>query len=147
MPDANVLNGEAGLLLLLIPDPGLRMLDVPIAKVVPKEAVNASKDGVELVVLVKLVDFVTSFSKTEENGLILPIDLLGIDRTGNRTACRCRRGLPKEPEPATFQSLLQKFLPCSIAPRKPDVLTFGRDAHDSIQAVRPVFFNQVERVR
>ena len=56
--------------LLLIPDSGLRMLGVPIAqKVVPKETIYASKDGIELIVLVRLVDFVASFTKTEKNRL------------------------------------------------------------------------------
>ena len=115
LPDADVLNGKAGLFFLLIPNPGLRMLDVSIAKVVPKETVNAAKDGVELVVLVKLVDFVASFSKTEKNGLILPIDLLGIDATGNHTHVRIVDEVPERSRNRqTFQSLLQKFLPCSM---------------------------------
>ena len=150
LPDADVLNGKAGLFFLLIPNPGLRMLDVPIAKVVPKEAVNAAKDGVELVVLVKLVDFVASLGKTEQNGLILPIDLLGIDATGNRAHARVVDEIPrKEPEPANVPKLVAKISTLLDALlRKPDVLAFGRDAHDSMaQAIRSVFFNQVERVR
>ena len=150
MPDANVLNGEAGLLLLLIPDSGLRMLDVPIAKVVPKETIYASKDGIELIVLIKLVDFVASFTKTEKDGLILTLDLPGVDAPGNHTHVRIVYEVSrKEPEPANVPKLVAKIPSLLDALlRKPDVLTFGRDAHDSMaQAVRPVFFNQVERVR
>ncbi len=126
------------------------MLDVPIAKVVPKETVNAAKNCVELVVLVKLVDFVASFRKTEQNGLILPIDLLGIDAPSNHTHSRIVNEVSrKEPEPANVPKLVAKIPSLLDALlRKPNVLAFGRDAHDSMaQAVRPVFFNQVERVR
>ena len=114
LPDADVLNGKAGLFSSSFPDPGLRMLDAFNRKSRSK-AVNAAKDGVELVVLVKLVDFVASFGKTEENGLILAIYLLGIDATGNRAHARVVDEVPERSRNRqTFQSLLQKFLPCSM---------------------------------
>ena len=84
LPDAYVLDGKTGTFFFIVAYSGLRMLDVPIAKVVPEETVYAPQHGVELVVFVKRFYFVASLCKTKQDGLVIAVDLVRFDAPGNQ---------------------------------------------------------------